>query len=133
MEREDLSQMVAGEIHRQQARHHQGPVLSILFYNQDCFFAFYYINYISNYRQCSDVIPLIFLLTRNKRSISICGKMKRSVLENLRVGGVKMTTQKLPKRRKFSMFHSMSSAQFYIDLVIRVDWVVFIKIQWIKG
>ena len=101
MEREDLSQMVAGEIHRQQARHHQGPVLSILFYNQDCFFAFYYINYISNYRQCSDVIPLIFLLTRNKRSISICGKMKRSVLENLRVGGVKMTTQKLPKGGNF--------------------------------
>ena len=30
------------------------------------------------------------------------------------------------------MFHSMSSAQCYIDLVIRVDWVVFIKIQWIK-
>ena len=42
-----------------------------------------------------------------------------------------MTTQKLPKGGNFPC--SIPCPQLsVIDLVIRVDWVVFIKIQWIK-
>ena len=55
--------------------------------------------------------------------------MKRSVIDKLRVALMKF--KKAPEKEEIFFVPCLHFS--VIDLVVRVDWVVFIKIQWING